>query len=517
MTRTSFVALIVLLAVLFSGRSNAQLQDRFGTITLGARGGLSIWNTEFDKKKIGPSGDIMVRWALGRGLSLAALGGIEELKAESDAPVRSVPYGVELVYEKLLAFPFSGVVMYNFTKTKISPYVYAGAGGMAWQRKVNLAQPLPDTKYRVSSIFPVGVGLECAVSTHVALAFDAGVRFHRKDLDLLVGNKLRDFYTAKLGLHFTFGSTDNDDDDHDGLTNAEEKRYGTDPENPDTDGDGLSDGDEVHLYRTNPLKADTDGDGLNDGAEVLNYRTDPTKYDTDGDGLSDGDEVNIYHTDPLKADTDGDGLSDGDEVKVYHTDPLKVDTDGDGLSDWDEVMAYHTDPNNPDTDGDGLTDGEEIHTYKTDPLKADTDGGSVPDGVEVKRGTNPLDPRDDIAVETFKLERGGKVLLQGINFETGSARLTQDSEGTLLKVLRSLMEHPEVSVEIAGYTDNVGSASKNATLSLKRAQAVKTWLVVNGISSSRMTTKGYGPQFPISTNTTAEGRAQNRRIEFHVQ
>jgi outer membrane protein OmpA-like peptidoglycan-associated protein len=89
----------------------------------------------------------------------------------------------------------------------------------------------------------------------------------------------------------------------------------------------------------------------------MTYHTDPLKADTDGDGLSDGDEVKIYHTDPLKMDTDGDGLSDGDEVKTYHTDPLKVDTDDDGLSDYDEVFKTHTNPLNPDTDGDGFKDG----------------------------------------------------------------------------------------------------------------------------------------------------------------
>ena len=67
--------------------------------------------------------------------------------------------------------------------------------------------------------------------------------------------------------------------------------------------------------------ADNDGDGLPDRAEFL-FGTDPNNPDTDRDGISDGDEVNVYHTDPFKFDTDGDGFSDGDEVNVYHTDPL---------------------------------------------------------------------------------------------------------------------------------------------------------------------------------------------------
>ncbi|MBX3746801.1 MAG: hypothetical protein KF833_15940 [Verrucomicrobiae bacterium] len=89
------------------------------------------------------------------------------------------------------------------------------------------------------------------------------------------------------------------DFDNDGLTNLEEYLAGTDPTNPDTDGDGLSDGDEVKVYLTDPLRVgDADGDGLSDGEEILIYGTDPRNPDTDGDGFSDFYEVRLM-TDPL--------------------------------------------------------------------------------------------------------------------------------------------------------------------------------------------------------------------------
>jgi outer membrane protein OmpA-like peptidoglycan-associated protein len=72
-------------------------------------------------------------------------------------------------------------------------------------------------------------------------------------------------------------------------------------------------------------------------------------------------------------------------------------------------------------------------------------------------------------------------------------------------------------VEIAGYTDNVGKTEMNDNLSARRAQAVKTWLVKKGILANRLTTVGKGMRDPIAPNDTPEGRAQNRRIEFHVQ
>lgn len=81
--------------------------------------------------------------------------------------------------------------------------------------------------------------------------------------------------------------------------------------------------------------------------------------DTDGDGLSDEEEM-ILGTDSNLKDSDGDGLSDFEEIKTYSTNPNKVDSDEDGLSDYEEIMIYKTDPNNLDTDGDSYGDGQEV-------------------------------------------------------------------------------------------------------------------------------------------------------------
>ncbi len=128
------------------------------------------------------------------------------------------------------------------------------------------------------------------------------------------------------------------DDDDDGLFNIIEEIYGTDPENPDTDGDGLTDYEEVYITGTDPLKYDTDDNGINDADD-----------DSDNDGLSNKEEIELG-TDPRNADTDGDGLSDYDELNKYNTDPLKADSDGDTLNDGDELVIG-LDPNNPETFG----------------------------------------------------------------------------------------------------------------------------------------------------------------------
>ncbi len=177
-----------------------------------------------------------------------------------------------------------------------------------------------------------------------------------------------------------------EDPDGDGLINNEEAQIGTDPLNPDTDADGLGDGEEVKTYRTNPLAPDTDSDGLGDGEEVHQRRTDPLNPDTDADQLLDGDEVR-RNTDPLNPDTDADVLNDGDEVN-RKTDPLNPDTDQDGLNDGTEV-SIGTDPLKPDTDSDFLLDGQENQNCPH-PLNPDTDGDGIIDG----RDLDPCDPNN---------------------------------------------------------------------------------------------------------------------------
>lgn len=189
------------------------------------------------------------------------------------------------------------------------------------------------------------------------------------------------------------------DDDNDGLTNVEEAALGTDPKNPDTDDDGVSDGDEVDVYRSDPLNLDTDGDTLYDGGELV-YGTGILDPDSDGDGLSDGDEVYIYLTSPTSSDSDGDGTPDGVEVR-NGTDPLRAPsaeptnappTTAPAAPVSTSAAAAPAGQGSVDSDGDGLTDAQETR-FGTNPANGDSDGDGVNDSNEVAAGTNPLDPR----------------------------------------------------------------------------------------------------------------------------
>ncbi len=374
----------------------------------------------------------------------------------------------------------------------VNPYLYFGIGMVNYKLKTYTLPAIygtPEQKW--VGFVPAGIGMEIKVAKQVLIDLNVGAAttFTDKVNNVIIGNPNDGWFNYSIGLTFT-GKTGRSDSDKDGLYDDEEEDvYNTDPENPDTDGDGLKDGEEVKTYFTNPLDPDSDKDGLKDGEEVKNYSTKPMNPDTDGDGLNDGDEVMKYKTDPLRPDTDGDGLNDGDEVLKYKTDPFKKDTDGDGLS-----------------------DGDEVNRYKTNPLLKDTDNGSVDDGIEVSNGTDPLNPADDVKKEEIKV--GEVIILEGINFETNSSRITPESETVLMKAYNTLKNNPDIEVEISGHTDNRGSEAKNQILSEDRANSVKAWLVAKGIDGRRITTIGFGESKPIAPNDTPENMLKNRRIEF---
>ena len=101
-----------------------------------------------------------------------------------------------------------------------------------------------------------------------------------------------------------------------------------------------------------------------------------------------------------------------------------------------------------------------------------------------------------------------------MTFETGRSALKPDSYTILDIVAASLSANPDIKIEIAGHTDNTGSAATNMRLSQARADAVRAYLASKGVVPERMVAKGYGPSQPVAPNTTATGRAQNRRVEL---
>jgi hypothetical protein len=189
----------------------------------------------------------------------------------------------------------------------------------------------------------------------------------------------------------------NGDEDNDGLSNQREMNIGTEYDDPDSDGDGLDDGEEVNQYNSDPLMEDTDRDGLSDEEEVNEYGTDPTISDTDSDGLDDGPEVNEHGTDPTVADTDGDGFDDGAEIQ-QGSDPTDVDdtprSDETDQPETNEDSEESEDPSEPEDEP--SDEGQQTESSQDQSVSDSPDSSSEDD--EVQRGFFTNNPDSGVAV-----------------------------------------------------------------------------------------------------------------------
>lgn len=114
------------------------------------------------------------------------------------------------------------------------------------------------------------------------------------------------------------------------------------------------------------------------------------------------------------------------------------------------------------------------------------------------------------------MEKGQKIALNNIFFEFGKYELLEGSYAELNRAAKVMNDYPDMKVEIAGHTDDVGPAAKNLELSEKRARAVADYLISKGVDKSRFTVKGYGEKSPVAPNNTEENQKKNRRVEFIV-
>jgi len=143
-------------------------------------------------------------------------------------------------------------------------------------------------------------------------------------------------------------------------------------------------------------------------------------------------------------------------------------------------------------------------------------------------GAGKVDIKADrygIKIKNFRLAAGGddkykkivtdgKFVTHGILFDVNKSSIKPESMGTINEIVKIMKDHPDLKFEIDGHTDSDGKADANLKLSEERAEAVKAKLTEMGIEDSRLTTKGFGASKPIDKNDSAEGKANNRRVEF---
>lgn len=206
--------------------------------------------------------------------------------------------------------------------------------------------------------------------------------------------------------------------------------------------------------------------------------------------------------------------------------PVVTDSDGDGVADDSDscpgTRAGATVDSRgcePDADGDGVPDADDRCPGTVAGSKVDASGcelDSDGDGV-VDRLDRCPDTVTGVKVDVRGCEIKEIISLQGVNFETASSRLLEDSKSVLDETAETLLKHPELKAEVAGHSDITGSRDFNLRLSKQRAEAVRDYLVSKGVAADRLTAAGYGPDRPVADNATAEGRAANRRVELQIK
>jgi len=210
------------------------------------------------------------------------------------------------------------------------------------------------------------------------------------------------------------------------------------------------------------------------------------------------------------ADRDGDGVLD-DRDQCPETPPgTAVDADG-CPPPARPAPAAAVAPPPVDSDGDGVYDNAD--RCPNTPAGAPVDAAGCPKDTD---GDGVADYRDQCAdtPHLAKVDARGCWVLQGVRFATNKADLTAASASILDAVVQVLKANPTLRLEVQGHTDSTGSARLNQRLGEQRAQAVAGYFTAHGIDAGRLTTKGYGPAQPATTNDTADGRAQNRRVEL---
>lgn len=395
------------------------------------------------------------------------------------------------------------------SEVKVSPYAFAGAGYFIEEFKDGHAQ------------FPFGVGFNFRVSKYAFVNFQA--EFRKALVD--------DRDNFQIGLGFTT------------MLHPAEKKADPVPANVnDRDKDGIADTADQCPDEAGPAGTmgcpDRDGDDTADKNDECPDDSGPVALngcpDYDNDGVADKDDncptdagTAANNGCPEAKDGDGDGFADDVDECPLTAGAINgcPDRDNDGISDKNDecpdiagVESNNGCPQAGDRDRDGVPDAQDACPDQPGNLSGcpDSDGDGVANNVDKCPGT--AGPATNYGCPEVRQETKDKLVsvTKNVQFESGSANLTQPSYAVLDQLVDVMREYPDYTLSIAGHTDNVGDAKNNLTLSQERAKACYNYLIFRAIHPDRIRHAGFGQNRPVADNSTAEGQQQNRRVDFEL-
>ncbi len=477
-----------------------------GMVGLGAHGGLwkpvltdhsDFWTVGFDggatlkygilkNLAIGVTGTYLITWEAKLDTESKLSDGAKFTFSKADNAAKNQHMIIE-----------AAAYYYFLPDKKFTPYIFGGGGIDIWKWKDYNGDPVyfkPETSGLADSVeikdqeitALAGAGIEYYPTPQVGI--NIGAKFHYlthlltsfKNDKKIVGtgvNQLdlpKGIVEAFVGINYYLGKPK--DTDKDGVPEKTDQC-------PDTPLGCLVD--------ANGCPLDADNDGICDGLDKCPGTPKGCKVDATG----------------CPTDADADGVCDGldkcpDTPKGIKVDAMgcPLDADADGVPDYKDKCADT--PKACKVDENGC------------PVDSDKDG--VCNGMD-KCPDTPAGKKVDATgcpISEFIPEPEKPVVLHGVNFEFNKSLLTTGSKTILDQVASSLIDRPDVKVEIGGHTDSKGSDAYNLKLSNARADAVKQYLLSKGVKADNLTAKGYGETQPIADNKTDEGRAENRRVEL---
>lgn len=403
--------------------------------------------------------------------------------------------------------------------TPIAPYLVGGGGVVNFFPRDLDGTPLggdPDNAYPYTSVVAPVLGGGLSIITKLGVDFDLGVQYQMLATDYLDGWKSGDsddaFWMAYLGVSHTFGKRKPlvpvvqvaeeikpflTVGQSDFFVNAETGTIGCTIVS-NTDWTITKDADWLSVFPTS-------GSG--------NYSFDISYTDN----LDYNDRIGIVSITGNKITREITIIQEAGSIKpkLFVDERTRYVTNEAGTITYDvsanvSWTVYEDFDWLSVTPTSGSNNGTLTVVYSANTTRNSRSGQIVVEGEGLNQTLTVIQDR----IKPGAIVRDQPVILEGVHFRSGSATLEKESFDILDEMVATMVFYPEMIVEIQGYTDSTGSLEINNKLSLERANAVRDYIVTKGVDPNRLTAKGYGPENPIAPNSTPEGRAKNRRIEF---